>query len=81
MSSKDDFLTIFDFTLPFFKTLLQDGQIINLNNIRVVFQKYTFIPSFTKRVDIMVAATLGKNLDPPMPKRSNHPYLQENQEL
>ena len=29
----------------------------------------------------MVAATPGKNLGPPMPKRSNHSYLQENQEL
>ena len=29
----------------------------------------------------MVAATLGKNLGPPMPKRSNDSYLQENQEL
>ena len=34
-----------------------------------------------KRFEIMVAATLGKNLGPPMPKRSNDPYLQENQEL
>ena len=29
----------------------------------------------------MVAATLGKNLDPPMSKRGNDSYLQENQEL
>ena len=29
----------------------------------------------------MVAATLGKKLGPPMPKRSNDLYLQENQEL
>ena len=42
---------------------------------------YTFIPNFTKRFEIMVAATLGKILDPPMPKRSNDSYLQENQEL
>ena len=29
----------------------------------------------------MVAATLEKNLGPPMPKRSNDSYHQENQEL
>ena len=29
----------------------------------------------------MVAATLGKNLGPPMSNRSNDSYLQENQEL
>ena len=28
----------------------------------------------------MVAATIGKILEPPMPKRSNDSYLQENQE-
>ena len=28
----------------------------------------------------MVAATLGKNLGPPISKRSNDSYLQENQE-
>ena len=40
MSPKDDFQTIFDFTLPFFKALSQDGWIINLNNIRVIFTLY-----------------------------------------
>ena len=44
-------------------------------------QKYTIIPSFTKRFEIMVAATLGKNLGPPILKWSNNSYLQENQEL
>ena len=44
-------------------------------------QKYTFTPSFRKRFEIMVAATLEKNLDPPMPKRGKDSYLQENQEL
>ena len=39
-SLKDDFLTIFDFTLPFFKALSQDGWIINLNNVRVIFTLY-----------------------------------------
>ena len=29
----------------------------------------------------MVPVTLGKNLGPPMPKRSNDSYLEENQEL
>ena len=29
----------------------------------------------------MVAATLGKNLGPPIPERGNDSYLQENQEL
>ena len=29
----------------------------------------------------MVAATLGRNLGPPMPKWSNDSYLQEKQEL
>ena len=46
---------------------------------RLIFyniRKYTFIPSFTKRFEIMVAETLGKNLGPPMPKRSNDSYLQ-----
>ena len=42
---------------------------------------YTFIPNFTKRFEIMVAAALGKNLGPPMPKWSKDSYLQENQEL
>ena len=41
MSPKDEFLTIFDFTLPFFKTISQDGYImIKLNNIRVIFTSY-----------------------------------------
>ena len=43
-------------------------------------QKYTIIPSFTKRFEIMVAAALGKNLRPRMSKQSNDSYLQENQE-
>ena len=43
-------------------------------------QKYTIIPSFTKRFEIVVAATLRKNLGFPMPKRSNNSYLQENEE-
>ena len=34
-----------------------------------------------KRFEIMVAATLGKNLAPPMAKQNNDSYLQENQEL
>ena len=29
----------------------------------------------------MLAATLGKNLGPPVPKRGSDSYLQENQEL
>ena len=29
----------------------------------------------------MVIATMGKNLGPPIPKWSDHSYLQENQEL
>ena len=44
-------------------------------------QKYTFIPNFKKRSEIMVAAILEKNLDPPRPKRNNDSYFQENQEL
>ena len=28
----DNFLTIFEFTLPFFKALSQDGKIMNSNN-------------------------------------------------
>ena len=56
------------------------------NNMRVIFtshifyniEKYTIIPSFTKRFEIMMAATLGKTLGTPMPKRSNDSYLQEN---
>ena len=44
-------------------------------------QKYTFIPSFTKCFQIMVAASLGENLGLAMPKRSNDSYLQKNQEL
>ena len=54
---------IFDFTLSFFKAPSQDGQIINLKNILVIFlhifyniQKDTFIHSFTKRFEIMTAA-------------------------
>ena len=38
------------------------------------------MPRFTKCFEIMMAATLGKNLGPPMPKQSNDSYLQENQE-
>ena len=88
MSSKDHFPTIFDFTFLFFKVLSQDGEITNLYNIESsllhIFyniQKYTFIPIFTRRFEIIVAATLGKNLVPPMPKRCNESCLQENQEL
>ena len=44
-------------------------------------QEYTFIPNFTKRFEIMMAATYGKNLNPPISKRSNDSNLQENQEL
>ena len=44
------------------------------------FQKYTIIICFTKRFEIVVAATLGKILEPPMQKQSNGSHLQENQE-
>ena len=44
-------------------------------------QKYTFKRNFTKRFEIIVTATFGKNLGPPMPKRSNESYLQVNQDL
>ena len=71
MSPKDDFLTIFDFT-PRSSYLLHIFENI---------QKYTFIPNFIKCFEIMVAATLGKNLGPSMPKRGNDSYLPENQEL
>ena len=37
---KDNFITIFDFNLPFFKALSKDGKIINLNNIQVIFISY-----------------------------------------
>ena len=40
MSPRDDFLTIFGFTLPFLKALSQDGYIINLNIIWVIFNSY-----------------------------------------
>ena len=54
------------------------------SSLRHIFhniQKYTFIPNFTKRFEVMVAETLGKSLGSPMPKRDNYSYLQENQEL
>ena len=35
------------------------------------------IPSFTKCFEIIMAATLGKKLGPPMPKRSNDSYLRK----
>ena len=38
------------------------------------------MPRVTKRFEITVAATLGKNLGPPMPKQSDDSCLQENQE-
>ena len=44
-------------------------------------QKYTIMPSFTKHFEVMVEATLGKTLGPPVPKLSNDSYHQENQEL
>ena len=37
---KDYFLTVFRFTLVLFKAVSQDGQIINLDNIRVIFTLY-----------------------------------------
>ena len=68
MSPKDDFVTIY---FPKYLQAIFTSYV----------QKYTFIPNFTKRFKIMVAATLGKNLGPPIPKRSNDSYFQENQEL
>ena len=60
---KRRFPNYFDFTLSFFKALSQDGQIINLKNILVIFlhifyniQKDTFVHSFTKRFEILAAA-------------------------
>ena len=48
----------------------------------IIFKSsYTFVPNFTKRFEITVTATLGKNVGPPMTKWSNVSYLQENQEL
>ena len=38
------------------------------------------MPRFTKCFEIMVATTLGKNLGPPMPKRSDDSCLQETKE-
>ena len=37
--------------------------------------------SFTKEFEVIVAATLGKSLGPPILKWSNGSYFQENQEL
>ena len=67
----------FDFNLLFYKDLSQDGYIINLNND---IQKYNILSSFPKHFEIMVPATLGKTLGPPMPKLSNDSNLQENPE-
>ena len=60
---------------------------MNLNNIESsslhIFyniQKYNIIPSFTKHFEIIVAATLGKTMGPPMPKLSNNTHLREKQE-
>ena len=85
---KDDILTIFDFTFPFLMPFHKMGnkqtQIICESSLLHIFyniRKYTFILNFIKRFEIMVAATLGKNLGPPMPKRSNDSYLQKKQEL
>ena len=47
----------------------------------ITFKTTLLYPISQKRFEIMVAATLRKNLGPPMPKRSNASYLQENQEL
>ena len=38
------------------------------------------MPRFTKFFNVMVAATLDKNLGPPMSKRKDDSYIQENQE-
>ena len=43
------------------------------------FFKYPIMPSFTKRFEIMVAATLEKSLWPSMPKQSNGSCYQESQ--
>ena len=45
----------------------------------LVHYKYTIIPSFTKLFQVIVVATLGKNLGPPMPKLSNNSCLPESQ--
>ena len=39
------------------------------------------MPSLTKRLEIMVTATLRKNLEPSMLKHNDDPCLQEDQEL
>ena len=41
--------------------------------------QYTITPSLTKRFEMMVTATIGKNLGPPLSKQNDDPCLQEDQ--
>ena len=82
------FQNIFDFTLLFFQALLKRRKNNKLkldesSLLRVFYYilQYTIIPSLTERFEIMVIATLRKNLRPTILKQNHDSCLQEDQEL
>ena len=81
------FWNIFDFTLSFFQALFKrwvNNKLkldeSSLLHIFYYILQYTIIPSLTKCFEMMVTATLRKNLGSPIPKQNDDSCLQEHQE-
>ena len=71
---KDNFLNLFDFTFVSFQALFTrcvSNKLASLLHIFYNILKFPVVPSLTKLFEIMVAATLGKNLEPSIANRSD----------
>ena len=81
------FRNIYKFTLLLFQALFKRGiknktkiDESSLLHIFYYILQYTIIPSLTKQFEVMVTATLRKNLGHPIPKQNNDSCIQEDQE-
>ena len=71
---KDNFLNLFDFTFVSFQALFTRCVSNKLTSLLHIFYnnlKHPVVPSLTKLFEILVAATLGKNLKPSIANRSD----------
>ena len=76
------FWNTFDFTLSFFQALFKrwGNNKLKLDQPSLFMFStilYTIIPSLTKLFEMMVTATLMKNLRPPMPKQNDDSCLRK----
>ena len=80
MKLKDDFLTIFDSTLSFFRALSRPFKVFQ-GLFSIIFKSTLLHPASQNALRSWWQQNLGNSLGSLMPKRSNDSYLQKNQEL